>query len=296
VNPHADPDQDPLSVTEVEELICPGPSYSYDFKNRSYGKWMVFKDFSELSDTWRALREVVRSGYLSAMGAKCSTLNYNPLRRGAGPTTTGTISIYTGENNVMDVGEKLIRLPSVRQNIKYKTVSATRAVRYSHMTGRSVAKMTLYWNGGNPTTDRSEVRGPYKRNPRKKYDSSKDSWKINVVNGPSQYESKKIHGKWTISSNFEKTSRVNILKAWLTFKPKIEGGDIPAVKMTCPGPTRLPKIHVFTSEDDMDAVGKKIISWFQNDITYYVEVGGRSRRNDNKKLYWNAGNPGYVKA
>ena len=230
------------------------------------------------------------------MGAKCSTLKYNPLRSGAGPTTTGRISIFTDESNVMDVGMQLIKLPSIQHMIKYKTQSATRTAKYRFTTPgtQSVASITLYWNEGSPSTER--IPRCKQKKPPKKYDSSKDRWNINVVNGASQYESKEIYGKWTISSNFVKTSKFNISKSWHTLKPKIEVGDIPAVKMVCSSRTRVPKIHVFTSEDNMDVVGKKIIYWLQDDITYYIEVGGRSRRNDNKKLYWNTGNPDYVKA
>ena len=57
----------------------------------------------------------------------------------------------------------------------------------------------------------------------------------------------------------------------------------------------MAKIHVYTSEELMDEVGKSIIPYIEKDITYYIEVGGKSRRNDNKTLYWNAGKPDYKK-
>ena len=301
-NPHTDPDRDPLEVTEVEELICPGCSPSANFSKESYGKWIVFKDFSELSDTWRALRQSVRSGYLSkAIGAKCSTLRYNPLRAGAGPTTIGKISIFTSESDAMDVGMQLIKLPSVQQVIKYKTQSATHAMKYRY-TGPSnqpVSIGTLYWNEGKPSSERA--RRCFQKRPRD-YDPLKDQWKINVVTGASQYASAKVHGKWTVPSNFDKGSNYNISKLWHAMKPKVEGGDIPAVKMVCPGPRRVSKVHVFTSEENMDVVGRSILSWLKDNgytddsITYYIEIGGRSRRNDHKTLYWNVGKPDYVKA
>ena len=289
------PDQDPLSVTEVNKLICPGHSYSTDFLNLkvSYGKWLVFKDFSELSDAWRDLLEVVRSGFLGATGAKCSTLRYNPLRHGAGPTTVGKIAIYTKEDDVMDVGMKLIRLPCVQQMIEYKTQSATLAGQFRHTvpSTQSVTRYTLYWNEGRPSRERAP--GCFQNKISFKYDSSRDEWKINVVDGASQYASEEVNGYWNVSSNFTETSKLNISKLWHTWKPKIECGDIPAVKMECPGPKRVAKIHVFTSEEHMDAVGKSLISLLQSDFTYY---NISRRRNSNKTLYWNAGKPYYKMA
>ncbi len=221
----------------MNKLICPGHSYSTDFIKASYGKWLVFKDCNELSDAWRDLREVVRSGFLGATGAKCSTLRYNPLHYGAGPTTMGRIAIYTKEDDVMDVGMKLIRLPCVQQIIKYKTQSATLAMEYRHtvLSTQPVTKHTLYWNEGKPSTERAR-RCFHKKT--SKYDSSRDLWKINVVDGASQYASERVNGYWNVSSNFEETSELNITKLWHTWKPKIEGGDIPAVKMECPGPQK----------------------------------------------------------
>ena len=245
---------------------------------------MVFKDFSELSDVWCDLLEVVRSGLLGATGARCSTLRYNPQHYGAGPITVGKISIYTKEDDVMDVGMKLIWLPCVQQMIKYKTQSATLAGQSLHLVpvNQSVSSDTLYWNGGKPSRERDH-RCFHKYT--SKYDSSKDQWKINVVDGASQYASEKVNGYWNVSSNFDETSALNISKLWHIWKPQIESGDIPAVKMECPGPKKEPNIHVFTSEEHMDAVGKSLISLLQSDITH---------SKSNKTLYWNAGKPDYT--
>ncbi len=253
---------------------------------------MVFKDYSEISDAWRDLLEVVRSGFLGATGACCNTLIYNPLYCGAGPTTVGRIAIYTKEDDVMDVGMKLIRLPCVQQIIKYKTLSATNAMKFRHTipSNQPVASDTLYWNEGKPSRERAP-RCFQKRT--SKYDSSKDLWKINVVDGASQYASEKVNGYWNVSSNFDETSELNISELWHTWKPKIESGNIPAVKMECPGPRRVAKIHVFTSEEHMDAVGKSLISLLQSDINHSNIT---RRRNSNKTLYWNAGKPDYTKA
>ncbi len=292
---HANPDQDPLSVTEVSQLSCPGHSYSADYINQTYGQWMVFKDYSEISDAWRNLLEVVRSGFLGATGTCCSTLKYDPLYCGAGPTTVGRIAIFTKEDDIMDVGMKLIRLPCVQQIIKYKTLSATRAMKFRHIVppNQPVASDTLYWNEGKPSRERAPRCLCFQKYTSFKYDSSRDLWKINVVDGASQYASEKVNGYWNVSSNFAETSELNISELWHTWKSKIEGGDIPAVKMECPGPKRVPRIHVFTSEEHMDAVGKSLISFLRSDITH---SNISRRRKDNKTLYWNAGKPDYTKA
>ena len=274
-------------------MSCPGHSYSTDFYKQSYGQWIVLKPFYILTRTWNALKEVVRSGFLGATGARCSTLRYNPLRRGAGPTTVGRIAIFTKEDDIMDVGMKLIKLSCVKQVIKYRIRSATLAMQYSYTTpgNQSIANDTLYWNQRKPSSE----RGPkcIQKKISFSYDSSKDRWKINVVDNFTFWDDiMQIHGKWIISSNFDKTSELNISKLWYTWKPQIEGGDIPAVKMECPGPKKVAKIHVFTSEKHMDEVGKSLIALVKSDITYYTGT----RRNNHKTLYWNAGEPDYKKA
>ena len=138
----------------------------------------------------------------------------------------------------MDVGMKLIRLPCVQQIIKYKTQRATLAMEFRHLVPAtqpaSSDTRTLYWNEGKPSTERDH-RCFQKKNS-SKYDSSRDLWKINVVDGASQYASEKVNGYWNVSSNFDETSEFNITILWHTCKLKIESGDIPAVKMEYPGP------------------------------------------------------------
>ena len=295
-NPLADPDQDPLSVTKVKMLRCPGPKFSHDFEQESYGKWMVFKDFRELNSTWCSIREKLRSGHLGAMGATCSTLKYNPLSSGAGPTTTGTIFVFTDSKKKMHIGMKLIKLPVVQQTIKFKTQEATQTMKNKHCrvpTNQPVASNTLFWNDGHPSEERNPRCSHMKR---PQYNSSQDEWKINVVSGARQYKSETTHGKWVISSNFNISSKIHISRLWHTWKPKIEKGHIPAIKMVCPGPKDVAKIHVYTSEELMNEVGYEIIHSVQEDITYFIEVGGRSRRNDHVTLHWNAGKPDYDKA
>ncbi len=161
--------------------------------------------------------------------------------------------------------------------------------RHTVPSNQPVTEYTLYWNEGKP--EERARRCFQKKN--SKYDSSKDLWKINVVDGASQHASEEVNGYWNVSSNFDEASEINITILWHAWKLKIEGEDIPAVKMECPGPKREAKIHVFTSEKHMDAVGKSLIYFLESDITHYSIS---RHRNSNKTLYWNSGKPDYTKA
>lgn len=92
---------------------------------RAHGKWLIFRNLEDINDTWCVVREGVISGHLGAVAAKCSTLRYDPLCHGAGPKTTGRISVFTNEDDYIEVGMKLIHLNVVQHDIKYKTVAAT---------------------------------------------------------------------------------------------------------------------------------------------------------------------------
>lgn len=290
---NSDPDQDPLSVTQTDVIRCPAPSYSViTFETEAYGKWLFFRNFEDISDTWHAIREAIRSNYLGATGAMCNTLMYNPLNSGAGPSTTGRVMVFTKEENLMEVGMKLIRLPVIQHDIKYKTQEDTRARKLSFMESRErITVLTLYWNNGSPST---KLRGPRCnpkcRNDKYAYDPSSDRWKINIVNGlPEQ-----VHGKWILTSNYDAKSDMNITKLWHTLKHRVEGGKIPAIMMECPPSKEKgspPQIHVITSKENMTKVGERLIYLVRKDITYVV--GGGTFRNDLKIMYWNHGKPGY---
>ena len=255
---------------------------------------MLFRNFEDLNATWCIVRGEVISGRLGANGALCNTLMYNPLFCGAGPKTTGRITVFTNEDDVMEVGMKLIKLSVVQHDIQYKTQEDTRAGKFAHTApGEKIAKLTLYWNSGNPSAELTGCKCPAKvRDDKHSYDPSTDRWKINVVNGAPHYSSDCIHGKWVITTNYDPSSKVNIKELWHNFKPNIEEGEIPAIMMECPAPKKQqPEIHIFTSKGNMTKVGESLIYLLKRDITYMV--GGGSFRNDLKTLYWNDGNPGY---
>ena len=284
---YSDPDQDPLSVTQTGSLVCRGP----EFENKvCYGKWLFFKNFEDLNETWCVIREEFRSGRLGVLGVKCSTLMYSPLRCGTGPKTTGRINVFTKKEDKMEIGMKLIQLSMIQHDIMYKTMEDT-------VNNKRITE-PLFWNSGCPSLEHSGPRCPRSsRDDVNNYDPSADRWKINVVIGSWQYASERVNGKWIVKSNDDKKSPVNITKLWHTLKQKVEIGEIPTIKMECPPshqhPTNndSPEIIVFTSNDNMTDVGKKIISVVKYDIEYVI--GDGSFRDDYKTLYWNGGDPGY---
>ncbi len=125
----------------------------------------------------------------------------------------------------------------------------------------------------------------------KAYNPSADKWKLHIVQGIQQHASDHVHGKWIVESNYDPESDINMTKLWHTLKPRVEVGEIPAIRMECPGPKQSKEIHILTADAKMTQVGKKIIPLLKSDITYVV--GGGAFRNDRKTLYWNDGNPGY---
>ncbi len=289
LDPRTDPDQDPLTVTDVYDLICPRqfPDPTGDFRDISHGKWMIFKQFKDLNKTWQVIREEVRSGRLGATGAKCSTLKYDPCESGTGPTTMGRISVFTRKDDLMDIGMKLIKLPVVQHDIKYKAQGYKEYV-HTKKDGR-VASVTLYWNIGRPSTHLN--KGVPRSNIKRKYDRDGDIWKINIVSGASHYNAAEVHGKWVIVSTYKKELETNISKLWYTLKPLIEKGEIPAICMECPHSDRWrddpPKIYVFTSKDMMSSVGEKLFALPKEDIMYIANKEGKST------FHWNSGEPSF---
>ena len=94
------------------------------------------------------VRDAVMSGQLGAgvISASCTTLWYNPLKTGAGPTTTGKISVHTNEEDYIEVGKRFIKL--VKHDIQYKTLEATKRGEYSYRSGntRPISSKTIFWN------------------------------------------------------------------------------------------------------------------------------------------------------
>ena len=68
------------------------------------GKWLVFRYFDNVDETWENIRTALARNELGGcISAKCSTARYNPTRHGPGPVTTVAISVYTEEHNIDDI-------------------------------------------------------------------------------------------------------------------------------------------------------------------------------------------------
>ena len=186
-----------------------------------YGKWLIFRNLEDLEETWRELIDEVASGRLKVVGMKCSTLYYNPLRTGAGPRTTGTISVHTSEDDYIEVGMELARL--TQHDIKYKRNENTIKGMFAHLPGtaKRITSLTIFWNDGEPYVSESvQPRTGTKKCPapcrddRHHYDPEKDIWKINIVEGQIQEH---FHGKWILVSNYDSDSDINITRMWHTY-------------------------------------------------------------------------------
>lgn len=239
----------------------------------SHRKWLMLKNFEDLNDCWKPIRDQVVSGSLGpgVTGAMCSTLMYDPMRHGTGPRTTGRISVFTNESEAIQVGFKLIQLDVVKHDIIFKTMESTSAGRYAHIPRSTTTKptsMTIFWNDGVPYRDDKPDRPPHKmpiRADRNNYDPATDKWKIHTVTGNAEYAGDVIYGKWILVSNYIEESDVNITKLWHTLRKKVKSGDLPAVKMECPSQADCyfgdkPEIHVFTSEVNRDGVNYQLRS------------------------------------
>lgn len=283
--------KDPLKVTDAFDLAC--FKNGFDQLDVTHGKWILFRNFEDLNNTWCVVRDEIESGRLGAIRAICSTLRYDPESYGAGPKTSGRISVFTKEDNCIDVGMRLINLEVVHHDIKYKTNKATQNRNYAHSptTEDPFSSKYMYWNKGNPVWIHELCPARCRFEKYNTYDATLDQWKINIVNGPDFPDANAVHvyGKWIIKIKCNS----QFTKLWHRFKDQIENGNIAAFKMECPWkyPKSDPEIHVFTTEPTMNEIGSKLIDEVKYDICYIYK--GRPSQ---KTYYWNDGQPGYTKA
>jgi len=103
---------------------------------------------------------------------KCTTQFYNQSAYGPGPIVTSQISVYTHEENKMEVGEKLIHL--VQNDIHYKREGDTRRGKYRYKNSDFIIGF-YYYNNGNPSTT---LEG---ENCFDFTDDREDIWNLNIV-------------------------------------------------------------------------------------------------------------------
>ena len=119
---------------------------------KTLGKWLIFKRFDKLDETWHTIRKAVESGELGSTGAKCSTSREKP----ASGSRHGVICVYTSEEAVDEVGLKLVYI--VKHDIRYKTDEATLQGVYASKGNKKVSLKTIYWNDGEPSFVQKSVR------------------------------------------------------------------------------------------------------------------------------------------
>ena len=262
------------------------------------GKWLVFRPYSQIDETWHLVRKATESGVLreSTRGAKCSGLFYDPCCHGPGPKTSGVICVYTMEEDVDRAGFILINM--LKHDLKYKTDEATLDGDYSWKgKGASVCLKTLYWNNGKPSF---VFEGKLCRGPR--CHGIKDEWRINCVAAPESIMSTDVlcYGRWVI------VPKRNLTELWHLLKDMIKSGELGAVEMVCPPKINFknqneePVFHLYTGRKNKEFVGLTVANIVGKDMVY--ELGKAAYRSGtsgskvtyNHRIVWNDGDPEYI--
>ena len=196
-----------------------------------HGKWLVFERMDSIDKIWSMIVEAMKKDELGGcIEAKCSTRFFNPTAYGPGPITSNQISVYTSEDNKMEVGEKLIHL--VQRDIKYKLEGDTQSGRYRHK-DFDLKIERFYYNYGHPsaTLKGNECPGFI--------DNGEDKWQLNVVKC-SKLQSENIFGYWELVIEGEPLTDL-----WHYLKDKIQSEEesLGAIKMVSPK-----KKHVRTNQ------------------------------------------------
>jgi GTPase SAR1 family protein len=237
----------------------------------SHGKWVAFKRFDEIDDTWENIRTAMDRNELGGCEmARCSTMKYDPTKGGPGPCTYAVICVYTDEHNVDATGLKLIQI--IKEDIKYKTNESSRKHEFSFNVSWRVTNKTIFWNRGKPSTIHQGRRTS------STFSNTRDDWHINIVTAQEPVCSEVVHGRWTLTLEYmELTALWHHLKNIIESKEKNFG----IISMECPpksnprSKTELPVFNIYTSVEHHKLVGEKLIQLVQRDIHYYEH--GESR-------------------
>ena len=287
----------PSEIRDFYALFAfPPGRKSKDISEMSFGKWMIFRSFADIDETWHKVRIEVESGALidSVLGASCTTLLYNPTMGGPGPCTSGVMCVHTTEDNADSVGHALITI--AQHDIKYKTEEASAKREYS-WTGenKSVCLKTIFWNNGNPSF---VLQGELCYGPRTY--NIKDQWHVNHVTAPEAImSSSSVYGRWVIEELY-----IRLTGLWHCLKELIEEGELGPVEMVCPSkrnrkdPNENPVFFVYTACDNKERVGLLLATIVEKDIRY--ELSRRSYRQSyskpvyNHRIIWDEDEPVYI--
>ncbi len=161
-----------------------------------------------------------------AVGVRCTTSYYNPSSVGFGPVTKGFISVFTAKEKRDEAGEVLFRL--VKDTIRYKTQEGSKKP-YSH---GSTYEKQLTWKGEPLSQD-------------------VDKWPLDCVT-TSPFEE---YGYWAIVSQ----ENWDFPCLWHLLKEKIVAGELGIVRMVSPKAHKNPEYRMFTSYDNRESVGRKLM-------------------------------------
>lgn len=233
----------PTSIKDKQSLIHPADKDEEELET-TLGKWLVFRYFSELDDTWDTLKRAFDAGKLKAEALKSSTMYYNPTGSGPGSCTQGVIRIYTQKKKRDFVGNQLIKL--VKHDIRYKVTAAKEGDALTpHTSAICTTFHTLHWNSGHPTT--KHQAGAIQR-----YTCpSNDLWQLNVVRAP-LFHSHDVYGKWVVLSKDRE-----ITTHWHLLKKEVNMGKMGASQIVCPGRAKKedrPVIEVHTTREEKNEV------------------------------------------
>ncbi len=263
-----------------------------------FGKWMVFRPFTQLDETWHMIRKEVECGVLadSAFAAFSSTMYYHPTAHGPGPDKSGVICVFTTEKNIDTVGFTLINL--VHHDMKFKTEQATEKSNFMWKGEQaSVSLRTLYWNSGKPSflLQGDRCYGP-------DCVRIRDEWHLNYVTAPEPMMSSRNfdYGRWVLTLK----SCAQLTAIWHILKRVIEGGHMGPVKMVCPpkidwrDANEEPVFLVYTARKNREYLGRTISMLVKsNKVTSCLyEVSRRVVNNDlyNHSVVWENDEPVYV--
>ena len=256
--------EDHAKPSEVDDMMSIRVEISGKEVKKVNGKWLVFEKMDSIDEVWSMIVEAMKKDELGGcIEAKCSTRFFNPTACGPGPVTTNQISVYTSEDNKMEVGEKLIHL--VQRDIKYKMETDTQSGRYRH---NSYLKIEcFYYNNGHPSTTLEGNACPGFT------DDGEDKWHLNVVECPN-LQSEDIFGYWEL-----KIESQPLTDLWHYLKDKIQSEEksLGAIKMVCHKKVRKedkPTFQVFTSKSQMLATGLTLIHVMEKDITFIEQESG----------------------
>ena len=124
-------------------ILASAPTEILRRRGQTYGKWLIFRDNSEIDALWEEVRQAVESDILLATGAKVSTMRENP--NSTNPDQC-VICVYTTIDDIDEVGMRLVKL--VKQTIRYKSDEATLAGVYSNRGFKKTTMKTITWKDG----------------------------------------------------------------------------------------------------------------------------------------------------